>query len=304
MNRSKKTLVQERPAPSTNDEYLLYQTVLGTFPAPEVEPPELAAYCERIEAYMLKAVREAKVCTSWINPNEEYENALTQFVRALLASSSRNIFVKDLATQSRTLAWFGMLNSFSMTLLKMTSPGVPDIYQGSEAPDFSLVDPDNRRAVDYAARERMLERLTALATSPRLAEQVKQLAARGFDAGAKTWLIWRTLELRRQEPQLFRDSNYVPLQAHGTRSEHVIAFLRRAGTRSVIAIAGRLFMKLGVEAGKLPLGSAPWGDTAIDAGPLTGALTNVLTGESVSVHNGQIRLADAMRSFPCALLIG
>ncbi|MGZ5256495.1 MAG: malto-oligosyltrehalose synthase, partial [Burkholderiales bacterium] len=273
MNRSKKALVEARAAPSPNDEYLLYQTLLGTFAPEETDERVLAKYCERIEAYMLKAVREAKVHTSWINPNQEYENAVSEFVRALLSPSNRNLFVKDLCVRSRTLAWFGMLNSLSMILLKLASPGVPDIYQGTETLDLSLVDPDNRRPVDYELRQRLLDQFAALSSSARLAEGVKALAASGIDGRAKTWMMWRTLELRKKEPQLFRDGQYVPLQAHGARSEHAISFMRRAGERGLIAIAGRLWMKLGTDEGKLPLGRPLWADTAVDAGALTGKLS-------------------------------
>ena len=301
MNRSKKSPVEHRAAPSANDEYLLYQTLLGTF-ADETDAGALTIYRERIEAYMLKAVREAKVHTSWINPNDEYEAAMTAFVRALLVSSGRNLFLKDLGTHGRTLAWFGMLNSLSMTLLKMTSPGVPDIYQGNETCDFSLVDPDNRRPVDYATRERVLDELAALDNSTRLAQDAKRLAASALDGRAKTWIIWRALSLRRAEPQLFRQGRYVPLQAHGKRSEQVVAYMRRRGAGAVITIAGRLWMKLGCQAHKLPLGETTWGGTTIDSGPLTGPLTNVLTGETVNIRDGRILMGDAFRSFPAALL--
>ncbi|HEY0335872.1 MAG TPA: malto-oligosyltrehalose synthase, partial [Burkholderiales bacterium] len=301
MNRNKKVLVEKSPAPDANDEYLLYQTLLGTFAPDDMDASAVTKYCERIQAYMLKAVREAKVHSGWINPDTEYENAVSEFVRALLASSSRNLFLKDLCTRSRMLAWCGMLNSLSMTLLKLASPGVPDIYQGNETSDFSLVDPDNRRAVDYSKRGQLLDQLAQLEKSSRLADDVKRLAASGLDGSAKTWIIWRTLALRKNEPDLFRDSHYVPLQAHGAHAEHVIAFMRRRGTRAVVAVAGRLWMKLGTREAQLPLG-VMWGDTAIDAGPLTGNLVNVLTGETVQVREGRIRVGEAMRSFPAALL--
>jgi (1->4)-alpha-D-glucan 1-alpha-D-glucosylmutase len=300
MNRNKKALVEKCHAPDANDEYLLYQTLLGTFAPDDMDANAVTKYCERIQAYMLKAVREAKVHTGWINPNTEYENAVSEFVRALLAPSSRNLFLKDLCTRSRTLAWFGMLNGLSMTLLKLASPGVPDIYQGNEISEFSLVDPDNRRSVDYAKRGQLLDQLARVGKSSRLAEDVKRLAADGLN-GAKTWIIWRTLALRKTEPELFRTSQYVPLQAHGQHAEHVVAFMRRRGNRALIAIAGRLWMKLGTREGQLPLG-ATWGDTTIEAGPLTGDLANVLTGETVQVRDGRIRIGEAMRSFPSALL--
>jgi (1->4)-alpha-D-glucan 1-alpha-D-glucosylmutase len=301
MNRNKKVVVEKSAAPDANDEYLLYQTLLGTFAPEDMDASAVTKYCERIEAYMLKAVREAKVHTGWINPNTEYENAVSEFVRALLAPSSRNLFLKDLCIRSRTLAWFGMLNSLSMTLLKLASPGVPDIYQGNEISEFSLVDPDNRRPVDYAKRGQLLDQLARLGKSSRLAEDIKRLAANGLNGGAKTWIIWRTLALRKTEPELFRTSQYVPLQAQGEHAEHIIAFMRRRGNRALIAIAGRLWMKLGTREGQLPLG-ATWGDTTIDAGPLTGDLANVLTGETVQVRDGRIRIGEALRSFPAALL--
>jgi (1->4)-alpha-D-glucan 1-alpha-D-glucosylmutase len=188
-----------------------------------------------------------------------------------------------------------------MTLLKLASPGVPDIYQGNEISEFSLVDPDNRRPVDYAKRGQLLDQLARLGKSSRLAEDIKRLAANGLNGGAKTWIIWRTLALRKTEPELFRTSQYVPLQAQGEHAEHIIAFMRRRGNRALIAIAGRLWMKLGTREGQLPLG-ATWGDTTIDAGPLTGDLANVLTGETVQVRDGRIRIGEALRSFPAALL--
>jgi (1->4)-alpha-D-glucan 1-alpha-D-glucosylmutase len=302
MNRSKKALVEDDPAPSANDEYLLYQTLLGSF-ANEDGEEALATYCERIQGYMLKAVREAKVHSSWINPSEEYENAVSSFIAALLASSGRNLFLKDLRTYSRTLAWFGMLNSLSMTLIKLTSPGVPDIYQGNEIGDLSLVDPDNRRPVDYGLRARMLDQLEKMAQSAQLARDVKALAAAGLDGRAKMWLTWRTLEFRRNQADLFRLGDYLPLQPHGSHAEHVIAYMRRHGGRTVVVIAGRLWMKLGVAEGKLPLGEQTWTDATVDAAALTRPLMNVLTGETVPLEDGRIRLKDAFRSFPAAVLV-
>ena len=298
MNRNKKGTVDDLSAPTSNDEYLLYQTLIGSFPLEAQSDEALNAYCERIEAYMLKAAREAKAHTSWMNPVEGYETALTAFVRALLATGPRNLFLNDLRARSRTFAWFGALNSVSMTLLKLTSPGVPDIYQGNETLDLSLVDPDNRRPVDYAQRARMLEELAGIGQ-----DGAGALAASALDGRAKMWVILRALELRRQEPGIYRDGQYLPLQAHGSRASHVIAFMRRHERKSAVTIAGRLWMKLGEEAEMLPLGEKSWGDTAIDAGPLGGGLVNVLTGEAIAVEDGKIRLAAAFSRFPGALLV-
>jgi (1->4)-alpha-D-glucan 1-alpha-D-glucosylmutase len=297
MNRSKKGTVEDLCAPTSNDEYLLYQTLIGSFPLEAQSDEALKAYCERIEAYMLKAAREAKAHTSWVNPVEGYETALTAFVRALLAPAPRNLFLNDLRVRVRAIAWFGALNSISMTLLKLTSPGVPDIYQGNETLDLSLVDPDNRRPVDYAQRARMLEELGGMQ-----ADGAGALAA-ALDGRAKMWVILRALELRRAQPSVYRDGQYLPLHAQGSRASHVVAFMRRHEGHAAVTIAGRLWMKLGGEAETLPLGENTWGDTAIDAGPLNGGLVNVLTGETLAVEGGKIRLAAAFSRFPGALLV-
>jgi (1->4)-alpha-D-glucan 1-alpha-D-glucosylmutase len=161
INRSKKRTVEGKAAPSRNDEYLLYQTLVGSFPSEPLDDAGLAAYRERIEAYLLKAAREAKVHTGWINPNEAYEAALQGFVHALLGRREGNLFLDDLREATARYAWFGALNGIALVAIKVLSPGVPDFYQGHEAIELSLVDPDNRRPVDYETRRRRLARLAA-----------------------------------------------------------------------------------------------------------------------------------------------
>jgi (1->4)-alpha-D-glucan 1-alpha-D-glucosylmutase len=301
VNRPKKTLVEGEAAPSSNDEYLLYQVLLGTF-TPEVDS-DLEGYRERIDAYMLKAVREAKVHTSWITPNADYESAVTSFVRALLAPERRNLFLKDLRGHARTFAWFGMLNSLTMTLLKLTCPGVPDIYQGNETLDLSLVDPDNRRPVDYAKRSAMIDELDAMQREGHLRDAAQTLAASLLDGRAKTWIVWRTLALRRAHREIFDFGQYVPLQTTGPHTDHVIAFMRRHSSKTAVTIGGRLWMKLGGQPEALPLGEAAWGDTAIEAGPLEGVYENVYTGERVQAANGKLLLSKVFSTFPAALLL-
>ncbi|MBC8023258.1 MAG: malto-oligosyltrehalose synthase, partial [Burkholderiales bacterium] len=194
MNEGKKSLVDESPAPSRNDEYLLYQTLLGSFPTGEPRGKELAAYRDRILAYVQKAAREAKLHTSWALVNEPYEAATAAFAAALLDDSQPNAFLEDLRVAARTVTWIGFLNSLSMAAVKLTSPGVPDIYQGNETWDFSLVDPDNRRPVDYERRRRMLGELAKLGDKPGAA--LGEIF-RGLDDGrAKLYVVWRLLQLR------------------------------------------------------------------------------------------------------------
>jgi (1->4)-alpha-D-glucan 1-alpha-D-glucosylmutase len=296
MNRSKKRVVDGAAAPARHDEYLLYQTLLGTLPTGDLDDGALAAYRDRIERYMLKAVREAKLHSSWINANDEYEAAVSSFVARLLREGAGNLFLEDLRAQAARIAWFGALNSLSMTAVKLASPGVPDFYQGTELVDLALVDPDNRRPVDYPLRERLLESLAGASA--------RDLLARPDDGRAKLWLTWRALELRKRDPALFDHGDYTALTVVGGKPAHVVAFARRYEGRTLLAIVGRLFLELLGEAGALPLGEAAWGDTAVDLAPLgnTSAFANVLTGETVRVDDSRLPVGRAFTQFPCALL--
>ena len=295
LNRAHRARLEAGPAPSPSDEYLLYQTLLGTLPAGALDDARLAAWRERIERYVIKAAREAKANTSWISPNEEYENALLGYVRALLGRLAPNPFLEDLRAQAEPIAWFGALNSLSMALLKFASPGVPDVYQGTELMDLSLVDPDNRRAVDYALRARLLGELEALADPRPLLDTL-------HDGRAKLWVTSRMLALRRKLPELFRDGGYAPLAAGGRHAEHVLAFARTHANGTVVVVAGRLYAKMLRDAGKLPLGDA-WGDTVVALPPGATTLENVLTGERCEAQDGVLGLARACARFPVAALL-
>jgi (1->4)-alpha-D-glucan 1-alpha-D-glucosylmutase len=302
-----KTEVNGEPAPSAADEYLLYQTVLGTLPAEGLDETSLADYRERIVQYMLKAAREAKRHTSWTCPDEAYENALANFVRSVLARVSPNPLLGDLQANASALAWFGALNSLSMVLMKFTSPGVPDVYQGNELLDLSLVDPDNRRPVDFALRERHLAALEALHAAPDASERLRLLAAQPFDGRAKLWLTWRLLQLRAAHAALFREGRYLPLAVSGSRQEHLVAYAREHGGEVLVVLAARLFSRLQPEPGALPLGEAVWGDTAVDLTPLAPpelplAVTDALTGRPVDLSARLLPVARAFASFPAVAL--
>jgi (1->4)-alpha-D-glucan 1-alpha-D-glucosylmutase len=295
MNRAQRAKLDSGPAPSRADEYLLYQTLLGTLPEAALDEDVLPAWRERVAAYMLKAAREAKAHTSWISPNEDYERALAAFVRALLARVQPNPFLDDLRAQAEPLAWFGALNGISLALVKYASPGIPDLYQGSELAALTLVDPDNRRPVDFAQRLRLLETFESLADPA-------PLAAVARDGRAKFWVIWRMLQLRKRLPGLFAAGAYVPLDALGTRSPHVVAFARTHAGGTLIAVAGRLYLKMLGVAGALPLGEA-WADTAIALPPGVARLENVLTGERLEARDGVLPLAAACARFPVAAFL-
>jgi (1->4)-alpha-D-glucan 1-alpha-D-glucosylmutase len=296
MNRARKREVDGEPAPSRNDEYLLYQTLVGSFPVAVLSVSGLADYQERIEQYMLKAIREAKVNTSWVNHNEEYESAVTQFVQALLSDSGGNLFLEELRAAVKQPTWLGFLNSLSMTLLKLTSPGVPDFYQGNELWDFSLADPDNRRPVDYELRRRLLSELES--------SRPEQIFENPADGRAKLYVVKQVLALRKTWPELFLHGGYTPLQAKGKYAGHVVAYARRHEGKGLIVIGGRLFASLGIEAGTLPCGAHIWRDTHVDVPFLQEgtALRNVLTNRICRVQAGSVSMAEAYDAVPGAAL--
>ncbi|MEO6031937.1 MAG: malto-oligosyltrehalose synthase [Burkholderiaceae bacterium] len=297
--------IDGRRCPSAADEYLLYQTLLGTLPVAGLDDASLDAYRERIEHYALKAAREAKLHTSWISPDAGYEAALAAFVRSVLVRVRPNPLLTDLQAQAATLAWFGALNSLSMVLLKYTSPGVPDLYQGNELMDLSLVDPDNRRPVDYGLRARWLDELAALDASGSPASGLGLLLRAPHDGRLKLWITWRLLALRVRMPELFRDGGYLAITVDGARSEHVIAYQREHEGQRLFAVAARLFARLGPQPGEPPLGEAAWGDTSIELPMLAEGtrLRNLLTGETHEVVGGVVRLAQLFATLPVAALV-
>ncbi len=302
LNRRHRRLLQGTRAPSANDEYALYQLLAGTLPPGALDETSLAHWRERVSAAWLKGAREAKLHTSWINPNREYEDALQGFVAGALARVQGNLFLDDLRATAAPLAWFGQLNSVTMALAKFASPGVPDVYQGNETLTLRLVDPDNRAPVDFAALRAALAELQALAA--RLdgdPQPLRELFACGL---AKLWVTWRCLTLRRERPALFERGEYVPLAVSGAKSAHVVAFARRLGDEVALVIAGRLFAGLGAAVGELPLGETVWADTAVDLSPL-GAPRPMLERLSGATREigATLPLAAAWNGFPGALWV-
>jgi (1->4)-alpha-D-glucan 1-alpha-D-glucosylmutase len=289
-------------APSPADEYLLYQTLLGTLPPGGLDEAARGPYADRIVRYMQKAVREAKLHTRWTYPDEAYEQALEGFARALLSPAADPRFLDDLQALGHALAWYGALNSLSLTLLKFGSPGVPDLYQGNELMDLSLVDPDNRRPVDYDIRSRGLDELETLARAHDLPSRLEALVRAACDGRAKLWITWRMLSLRREQPALFREGDYQGLRAEGAKAAHLVAFARRHEDVLMVVVAARLFTPLAA-LGEPPLG-ALWEDTVVRVPEVAEGtrLENVLTGETLVVSGGAIRIATAFARFPGAAL--
>jgi (1->4)-alpha-D-glucan 1-alpha-D-glucosylmutase len=308
MNRTRKREVDGRPAPSANDESLLYQTLIGCWPLEELDAAGSAAYRERIEAYMIKAAREAKLRTSWAHVNTEYEEALTQFVRTALEPREGALFLADLLAVQRRLARYGLLNGLSQAVCKLTAPGVPDIYQGNEIWDFSLVDPDNRRPVDYDLRRAMLAQLSRDAGLE--GSRVRALIDNSDDGRCKLYLTWRILQFRREHADLFRLGDYIPLRATGEHASNLCAFARRHAEGVLVTVAPRLYLRLLGEREGPPLGADVWENTLIELprGYAGEAVQNILDGTQVRVSREDerpvLRAADALTNFPVAVLYG
>jgi (1->4)-alpha-D-glucan 1-alpha-D-glucosylmutase len=293
-NHRWKRTVNDLEAPDANEEYLLYQTLLGTWPMQangEPEPVPTPEYIERIQAYMAKALKEAKLNTSWIQPNEEWDAAMHDFIASILDSSSRNKFLPIFFPAAKEIIRLGAINSLTQTLLKLTSPGVPDIYQGSEIWDYSLVDPDNRRPVDYELRRQMLKSLANSTPG--------ELMRTWPDGRIKMFLTNRLLQLRRGHADLFERGEYLPIHTSGMFGECCVSFVRRLDDNWIAVIAPRLSSRIGFP----PIGEA-WQDTAIQ---LPEALVlekahDLFTCRPVSAPDRQVKLAKALVVLPFAVI--
>jgi (1->4)-alpha-D-glucan 1-alpha-D-glucosylmutase len=256
---------------------------------------------------MVKAAREAKVHTNWLHPDEAYENALASFVDACLDSSGRKEFLDDFLRLQERIAYYGALNSLAQVLLKITSPGVPDFYQGTELWDFSLVDPDNRRPVDYPKRAQLLSELKRLQAGG-LAQLMRELLASWGDGRIKMYLISRALGFRRAHEKLFQEGAYIPLPVSGERKEYVVAFARRDGNAWALVAVPRLVTRLSAP-GQPPLGRRIWRDSVITLpAKAPKCWVNVLTGEALEASRARegtaLEVHAAFRRLPVALLSG
>ena len=308
LNRKLKIIVDGKPTPSRNEEYLLYQTLVGTWPSCNPDENEFTAFRSRIGEYMLKAMREAKVHTSWISPNALHEDAVMQFIETILKVTRSNNFLHDFESFQKLTTACGIFNSLSQTLLKITSPGIPDFYQGNELWDFSLVDPDNRRPVDYNSRKKLLDELMQKESFAGPLETAREVVASRNDGRIKLHLTSKALNFRLENRELFETGRYLPLEAEGTCQEHVCAFERSVNDSSILVVVPRFCSRLIRDSSGLPLGSDVWQDTRIIQPFDTAAsrYRNILTGEVLSLdqQEGQLSLAlkDILAAYPVALL--
>jgi len=296
-NRGFKTRVQGEPAPDANDEYFLYQTLLGAWP---LRDEELPSFQERICAYLVKAVREAKVHTAWIEPDTAYEGAFVSFFGALMERRGEGTFLESFLPFCRRVSRLGLTNSLAQLLLKLTLPGVPDLYQGTELWDFSLVDPDNRRPVDFERRRAVLRELRDRSRSG-TGGLLQELLRDPRDGRVKMYLALKVLSFRKRHPELFEQGDYLPLSARGSQRSRVVAFARRLDHRWLVAAVPRLPAGLSPE-GEWPLGEATWGDTGIKLPPdAPRRFHDLFSGRRLDT-GPHVEVGRATRRFPVVLL--
>lgn len=322
LNRRFKTEVGGALAPDPNEEYLLYQTLVGAWPFNSAEDSvaqgkpsesETRRFVERICAYMTKALRESKVHTSWLSPDEEYENAVQRFVKAILVPGRATPFLEAFVPFQARVAELGIYNGLAQLVIKITAPGIPDFYQGAELWDLNLVDPDNRRPVDYAYRRQILKELTCPSRNRECqvddAAMATELLARRRDGRIKMFVMARALAARRRLRDAFA-GEYIPLQTAGGRSDAVFAFARRHGSEYAITCVPRLIASIVPDAAGPPLG-AVWADTCVELPEDTPAVfRDVLTGATIEAERSgagtdftTIAAATLFERLPVALLV-
>ncbi len=307
-NRIHALMVEDKSAPDRNEEYLLYQTLVGTWPVSTPDSEEFAAFRTRIIAYMVKALREAKVHTSWISPNVPYEDAVSTFITSILTESPHNKFIPDFRLFQELTAACGQFNSLSQTLLKITSPGIPDFYQGNELWDFSLVDPDNRRPVDYGVRKKLLDTLLLKEATDGLSATAREVVANRSDGSIKLHLTYKALNFRATHRDLFESGSYLPLAVEGLHAGNICAFERSLKGSSILVVVPRFCSRLIINSSGAPLGEETWQGTRITVPTETtpGCYRNIFTGEIVRLaeQGGQLTLEvkDLLALYPVALL--
>lgn len=297
LNKSFKKTFKGSFASEKNDEYLIYQTLLGAYPFLE---EEILNFKQRMKTYIIKAIREAKVHTAWIKPDTVYEDACVNFIDGILDPGRSPEFLKVFIPFQKKIAFYGIFNSLSQVLLKIACPGIPDIYQGSDLWDFNLVDPDNRRPVDFKKRKYFLQEIKAKEKD--LPGLIKELFAHKEDGRVKLFTVYRSLKARNEFKELFQSGQYISLEVKGEYQNNIIAFARRYNNDCCIAVAPR-FLSTIVTEGEFSLGHSIWQDTAIslpDGFPVV--WKNIITDQSLK-REKSISIGEVLDVFPVALLV-
>jgi (1->4)-alpha-D-glucan 1-alpha-D-glucosylmutase len=308
LNKKKKITVNMKSVPDRNEEYMLYQALLGIWPLGMITDETRGRFVDRIKEFMLKALKEAKVHTSWVDPDPTYEEAAMVFVNTILSSSADNQFLSDFIPFQKMVSDYGLYNSLSQALVKVTSPGVPDFYQGTETWQFTLVDPDNRRPVDFGAVARMLVALRSLEKEMDPVALARELTLEKEDGRIKLFVTSRALAFRKTRREIFQKGAYIPVEVDGEKSRNVCAFARRWNGEVAITVVPRFLTKLIAHGTDLPFGSEVWKDTTLLI-PFAGSnkrYVNQFTGEVLTTASDgnalNFPLGEIFTNFPVALL--
>jgi (1->4)-alpha-D-glucan 1-alpha-D-glucosylmutase len=292
LQRSYRSEIEGQPAPSHNDEYLILQTFVGLW-QPNMD---FGALIERVKSYLIKAAREAKERTSWIDPDPEYESALLKYIDGYCSKQRQQRFLTLLSSFAEPIAFFGSLNGLAAMALKLLAPGVPDFYQGSELPELTLVDPDNRHPIDFEARLSLLEQSPVGATDISFSA-LHSVRYEGSER-LKSRLIMRLLDLRRDHASLFAMGDYLPLEVRGSKAEHVIAFMRRAEGRAIVVVIARWLATQTASFECMFPNADSWADTQVALpAECSSSLVDVFSNQSFN------RVAESPRSIPCSALL-
>ena len=285
--------------PDKNLEYFIYQTLIGSFP---FNPDDTGDYLNRIKQYLVKSMREAKEHSSWTRPDAEYESAALTFTGNILNSNSE--FYNDFSSFRKKIAFYGVYNSLSQSLVKISSPGVPDFYQGTEMWDLFLVDPDNRQPVDYNLRRKSLNEIIKMDKESGVEDRIsflQSLLINPSDAKIKLYVTYKSLQVRNNNLEFYNEGDFIPVETGGKFKDNLIAFARSFEDKVIVTLAPRFLTDL-VEENKLPTGLDVWNDTYIKLNKINySALKNNFTGE-VFEKKDKILIGEIFRNFPYGLL--
>ena len=307
LNEKKKTRGEGGEIPSRNEEYFLYQTLLGAWPVAGLDSATCHDFRRRIQAYMLKAIKEAKEHTGWINPNDDYEQAVSRFIQHILEPGPSNKFLEDFLPFQQTIARYGMYNALSQVALKIGCPGIPDFYQGSEIWNLTLVDPDNRRPVDFGHVHNLAKRMPSDGSA--ITETFLRDLMESHEDGRIKFHVTRTLlNYRKAHRELFQQGDYAPLETHGEKRHNLCAFQRTWSEQEVIVVVPRLIHDIIPDSTVPALGHRVWGHTgvALRNGDPTTRYRHVLTNQTIatqtSEHGTTLGVADMFQQLPLAVM--
>jgi (1->4)-alpha-D-glucan 1-alpha-D-glucosylmutase len=308
LNKSKKTKMN-RAVIARNDEYLFYQVLIGTWPLISLTNSELTSYQERIQGYMIKAVREAKQYSSWLNPNEDYEQAVSQFVHRCLDANTNPLFLKDFTEFEQQIRKPALIKALAQTVLHLTSPGMPDIYQGNELWQFNLVDPDNRRPVDFNKHRQLLTEMDEMLVHTDRLQFVSGLLENMEDGRIKLFVVMQVLRFRQRYASLFQNGEYLKINVHGIGADQLLAFARKDQNNFAIIVVPCLMTQLLKNTLNTPLDDV-WGDTWLELPQKAPrhyqelfSQCRVTAAQPVEDYF-QLTVRDILKLFPVAILSG